>query len=153
MMRQVCHWYYLFFGQVNILAPVVRKLDNFIHLIRYLIQHNQHIPFNAFGEILHRPMIHALLPSFCITFVWLFRVLPAYFIDLIAAYPWITLSTLWTTGARAKLTLKVFLTHLSWEMSTKPGIFSVEKGQSELRPPGTSGFQDFVLTLSYGNSF
>ena len=39
------------------------------------------------ARYLHRPMIHILLPSFCIRFIWLYRVFPTYFIHWIAAYP------------------------------------------------------------------
>ena len=35
----------------------------------------------------HRPMIHMLLPLFCINFIRLQRVFPTYFIYWIAAYP------------------------------------------------------------------
>ena len=39
------------------------------------------------ARFLHRPMIHILLPSFFIRFIWLYRVFLTYFIYWIAAYP------------------------------------------------------------------
>ena len=38
------------------------------------------------ARFLHRPMIHILLPLFCIDFVWLQPVFPTYFIYWIATY-------------------------------------------------------------------
>ena len=71
------------------LAPVVRKPDNFVHWI-YDKSLSSAVTYSVWWfwrDFRHRPMIHILLPLFCVRFIWLRRVFRTSFIYWIAAYP------------------------------------------------------------------